>query len=205
MSNESQKQIIILVDDNPVSLKTGKVILKDRYQVFAVPSGEKLFELLANIRPDLILLDVDMPDMDGYEVIRRLKSQDDVKDIPVIFLSALDEEKNELEGLNLGAIDYFTKPFSAPILLQRIETYLNITAQAEELRNAKLQAEAANHALNVFSARMSREMQEPLRAIIEKSKLLKIDKSDSVQQDCLKDIQDSAKSLLTIIGDTLDE
>jgi len=211
MGSDNQKQTIILVDDNLVTLKTGKEIIKDRYNVFTVPSGKKLFELLADVKPDLILLDVKMPDMNGYEVIKVLKADAGTRDIPVIFLSSLNDVENELEGLNLGAIDYLIKPFSAPLLLKRIEAHLRMVSQTrilikinEELLQAKEQAETANQAKSTFLAHISHEIRTPMNAISGLSELMRVDNLDEVQKSYLKDIQDTSKSLLQIINDILD-
>jgi putative two-component system response regulator len=133
---------IILVDDNMANLSMGKNMLKTFYEVYPVPSAEKLFECLGRFIPDLILLDIEMPDMDGYETLRRLKKTADFADIPVIFLTAKSDEGSELEGLNLGAVDYVSKPFSAPLLMKRLETHLLLAAQKKVLkaRNEDLQA-----------------------------------------------------------------
>jgi putative two-component system response regulator len=131
---EAERKIILLVDDNMASLSMGKNILKDKYNVFPIPSGEKLFDILGKVSPDLILLDVEMPDMDGYEVIKKLKAEQTHQDIPVIFLTSRNDPGNELEGLSLGAIDYVSKPFSPALLLQRIENHLLISAQRKELK-----------------------------------------------------------------------
>jgi putative two-component system response regulator len=125
----------MLVDDNMANLTMGKNMLKDTYEVFAMPSAAKLFEVLSKVLPDLILLDVEMPGMDGYETIRILKADARYADIPVIFLTAKSDEGSELAGLSLGAIDYVTKPFSAPLLLKRIENNLMIVTQRASLRN----------------------------------------------------------------------
>jgi putative two-component system response regulator len=132
---EKQRQIIMLVDDNMASLTMGKNILKDKYNVFPIPSGEKLFDILQKVVPDLILLDVAMPEMDGYEVIKKLKANRKTQDIPVVFLTSRDDPGNELEGLALGAIDYVSKPFSPALLVQRIENHLLIAAPKRELKN----------------------------------------------------------------------
>jgi putative two-component system response regulator len=132
---------IMLVDDNMANLAIGKAMLKEAYEVFAIPSAEKLFKILEHVAPDLILLDILMPEMDGYETIRRLKADVVTAEIPVIFLTSQNDEGSELEGLGLGAIDYVTKPFSAPLLLKRIENHLLIASQKKELMhyNDKLQ------------------------------------------------------------------
>jgi len=128
-----ERQIIMLVDDNAASLTMGKNILKDKYDVYPVASGGKLFDILEKITPDLILLDVAMPEMDGYEVMRRLKASRKTQDVPVIFLTSRDDPGNELEGLSLGAIDYISKPFSPALLMQRIGNHLLLVSRKKEL------------------------------------------------------------------------
>ncbi|MDR0596125.1 MAG: response regulator [Clostridiales Family XIII bacterium] len=136
---------IAMVDDNAANLTIGRTILKGYYEVFPVPSGERLFELLAKVLPDLILLDIMMPGMDGYEAIRRLKADRRYESIPVIFLSAQSDESSELRGLAMGAVDYITKPFSAPLLLKRVENHLLISQQRVKLQgyNADLKREVS--------------------------------------------------------------
>jgi putative two-component system response regulator len=124
----------MLVDDDETTLAMGREILSERYMVYPVASGEKCFDVVQKVAPDLILLDIEMPEMDGYQVIMRLKRDAVTAEIPVIFLTARDDPGNELEGLTLGAIDYITKPFSAPILLQRIENHLLLASQKKELK-----------------------------------------------------------------------
>ncbi|MDR3304744.1 MAG: response regulator [Clostridiales Family XIII bacterium] len=137
---EIRRRKIILVDDNMATLTMGKNMLKTFYEVYPAPSAAKMFALLENVQPDLILLDIEMPEMDGYETIRLLKDDAKFLDTPVIFLTAKSDEGSELEGLNLGAVDYMSKPFSAPLLLKRIETHLLFASQKKELRktNANL-------------------------------------------------------------------
>jgi putative two-component system response regulator len=131
---ENEKKLIILVDDNPANLRIGKNVLSEKYTVVTSPSAEKMFGLLGKNKPVMILLDIDMPEMNGYEAISILKSKPETKDIPVIFLTAKNESDNELEGLSLGAIDYITKPFNPALLLKRIEVHLMVEAQRKELQ-----------------------------------------------------------------------
>ncbi|MDR2442327.1 MAG: response regulator [Deltaproteobacteria bacterium] len=132
---DAARQKIMLVDDNKANLIMGKEMLKEHYEVFPVPSAAKLFEVLKQVNPSLILLDVMMPEMDGYEAIKVLKADNDWNEIPVIFLTSRNDEQSELVGLSLGAIDYVYKPFSGPLLLQRIANQLLITSQKKELKN----------------------------------------------------------------------
>ena len=129
---DTTRKTIFLVDDDMTNLTIGKKALSASYNVFTLSSGALMLKMLENLQPDLILLDVDMPKMDGHEVIRLLKEGKHA-DIPVIFLTSLNNEEMELKGLSLGAIDYIAKPFSAPLLLKRIEVHLLLEAQKHEL------------------------------------------------------------------------
>ncbi len=117
---------IIVVDDNVENLTALKDTLKDRYEVYPSPSAAKLFDLLNHFTPDLILLDVEMPEMNGYETAKMLKKDEKYKAIPLMFLTIRDDIKSEMEGFKIGAIDYIHKPFVSPLLLQRIKTHLSL-------------------------------------------------------------------------------
>jgi putative two-component system response regulator len=149
---ENEKKLIILVDDNPANLRIGKNVLAEKYAVATSPSAEKMFSLLENNIPAMILLDVDMPEINGYEAIKILKSRPESKDIPVIFLTARTDSDDELEGLSLGAIDYITKPFQPPLLLKRIEVHLLVEEQRKELQyfNENLQKMVEEKTQNVI-------------------------------------------------------
>ncbi|MDR1229491.1 MAG: response regulator [Azoarcus sp.] len=127
------RQTIAVVDDNVTNLKIARSMLDEHYNIYAMPSARVLFELLKKLTPDLILLDIEMPEMSGYEAIRKLKADERLRRIPVIFLTSRNDEGSELEGLSLGAIDYVTKPFSAALLLKRIDNHLLIAAQERNL------------------------------------------------------------------------
>ena len=121
---EDTKKLIMLVDDNPANLRIGKNVLSEKFTVATAPSAAKLFNLLDNNHPDLILLDIDMPGMDGYGAIDTLKARPDTKDIPVIFLTAMVDSENQEKGRAMGAVDYITKPFDPPLLIACIEKYI---------------------------------------------------------------------------------
>ena len=126
---------IVLVDDNPVNLKLARNILMDQYDVFTIPGAEKLFLFLERTLPDLILLDVVMPGISGYEAIEILKSNPRTAGIPVIFLTSMSDTGSELEGFTLGAVDYISKPFSPQLLLKRVEVHILLDSQNRELKN----------------------------------------------------------------------
>ena len=131
----TDRKTVFLVDDNVIILTIGNEALAETYNVFTINSGTQLLKILEKNIPDLILLDIEMPEMNGYETIQRLKAKEETKNIPVIFLTAKTGGEDELHGLTLGAIDYITKPFSIAILLKRIELHLLVESQKRELIN----------------------------------------------------------------------
>lgn len=135
MTDDVKRKTIFMVDDNLTNLTVGKNALLGKYKVFTIPSGSKLFEMLEKASPDMILLDIEMPDMNGFDIIKILKANEATAHIPVIFLTARSDSNSELEGLSLGAIDYISKPFSPPLLLKRIEVHLLVEEQRLELEN----------------------------------------------------------------------
>ena len=129
-----KKQTIFLVDDNIDILEIGENILSSVYDTITLSSGACVFYMLKKVIPDLILLDVDMPEMDGYEVMRQLKAGSETAQIPIILLGDGDYDEIEQKGLSLGAIDYITKPFSPSLLLKRIEVHLLVEMQRVSLQ-----------------------------------------------------------------------
>ena len=133
---------IFVVDDNDANLLAAEEALSPNYDVYTLPSAAAMFELLEDIVPDLILLDIKMPDMNGFEAIKQLKSKGRCADIPVIFLTIHNDAATEAGGLELGAVDFISKPFNKPVLLNRIKTHLDIDAIIRERTSLlKLQME----------------------------------------------------------------
>lgn len=130
---------ILAVDDVPNNLQILRQILRDSYQLIFAANGEKALEAAAKHHPDLILLDVMMPNMGGYEVCQKLKENPATRDIPVIFVTAMSEMEDEAQGFDAGAVDYILKPVSGPILLRRIQTQLSLV-RAQELEASHRQA-----------------------------------------------------------------
>ena len=140
--NAVTRKTILVVDDVPVNVEVLSGILSDDYNVLVATSGAQALEV-ATQQPDLILLDIMMPEMDGYEVCRRLKSAPAISGIPVIFVTGMDDAEDEIKGLTLGAVDYLTKPIHAAITLARIKSHLELKQNRDELqelnRNLKQQ------------------------------------------------------------------
>jgi len=157
---DSARRRIIFVDDVMSYLELGRNMLKTFYEVYPAPSAAKLFEILENIIPDLILLDIEMPEMDGYETIKKLKADKRYADIPVIFLTARNDVNSEREGFDLGAVDYILKPFSAPLLLKRIENQLLIARKTKDLQESQA-------ALQDYADNLSAMVREKTEEVLE--------------------------------------
>ena len=131
-----EKPTILVVDDTPENLTMMSFLLKDRYKVKVANHGQKALRIAASEpQPDLILLDIMMPEMDGYEVCRQLQQDPQTRNIPIIFLKAKASVEDEEFGLGLGAVDYITKPISPPVVLARVKTHLSLKASADFLRS----------------------------------------------------------------------
>lgn len=126
--------IILIVDDNPKNIQVlGTILMDARYRVAVAQSGRLVFELLPKVKPDLILLDIMMPEMDGFEVCKHIKTETDFRDIPIIFLTAKTETDDIVKGFDLGAADFITKPFRAKEMLARINTHLSLMRLQKDL------------------------------------------------------------------------
>jgi response regulator RpfG family c-di-GMP phosphodiesterase len=131
----SDKQRILIVDDTPANIKILNDLLRSQYHISVVTNGPDALQFVeSEYKPDLILLDIMMPEMDGYEVCRRLKNNEETKNIPVLFVTAKSEVKDETFGLSLGAVDYITKPIEPNIIKARIKTHLELESVKKELQ-----------------------------------------------------------------------
>jgi putative two-component system response regulator len=139
MEQFTRRPTVLVVDDSPDNLSLMGDLLKDEFKVKVATNGEKALRLArSDAPPDLILLDIMMPGMDGYEVCSRLKSDAGTRNIPVIFITARTETEDEKHGLELGAVDYIIKPISPPIVIARVQTHLKLKAAADFLRDQNL-------------------------------------------------------------------
>ena len=131
-----RKKHILIVDDVTTNLKVAADVLKDNYQLSMAKSGAQALEFLKKAKPDLILLDVRMPGMDGYETLEKIKSNSETSNIPVVFLTVDDQRESEIKGLKMGAMDFILKPFEPEIMLSRIEKILQIEDLRKNLSNS---------------------------------------------------------------------
>ncbi len=167
-STKSEMARILIVDDVPDNIRIlGTILQQQGYRVNGAKSGLKALELAAKKNPDLILLDIMMPETDGFEVCQRLKADPETQDIPVIFLTAMDQVQDMVKGFQLGAADYITKPFNTPELLVRIETQLKLRNAEKE----RLQKERLKSILELAGA-VCHELVQPLQTISGLSEIL---------------------------------
>ena len=135
MTQISERARILVVDDEPANLKVIREVLANDYRLSFAKSGELALQLIENEPPKLILLDIMMPGMDGFEVCKKLKSDETLSRTPIIFITALTQGQDEEKGFKLGAVDYITKPVSPSITLARVKTHISLANQMRVTEN----------------------------------------------------------------------
>ncbi|NJK97303.1 MAG: response regulator [Bacteroidales bacterium] len=162
----NEEAYLLIVDDNLENLNVIGNILKDKhYKIALARNGVSALQILDEIEIDLILLDIMMPDMDGYEVCTRIKKNAALEDIPVIFISALNETKDIVKGFNCGGIDYITKPFKAEEIIARVDTHLKLRKQTLELK-------MINANKDLFISILAHDLKNPFNHLINFSDIL---------------------------------
>ena len=166
--NEEKKNSILIIDDENANLKNLTGILGGEYKIYTETSGLNAVEKAKNLKPDLILLDIIMPDMNGYETLKEIKKCEEIRNIPVIFITSLNTLEDEEKGLDLDAADYIHKPFTDKIVMLRVRNQINIINQIRELveihqKNENM-AEAAKHAKPASLENLNLEKQKPVNA-----------------------------------------
>lgn len=173
MPENNSKGEILIVDDNPVNLRLlARILMERQYQVRAVLNGERALTAVEAAPPDVVLLDVMMPEMDGYEVCRRLKANASTCDIPVIFISALEDTSDKVRAFEVGGVDYITKPIQVAEVLARVETHLalrrariEIHKRLDELALTNAVLQSRNQELDAFAHTVAHDIKGPLGAI----------------------------------------
>ena len=161
------KANILIVDDIPANLRLLAGILADKqYMVRPVPDGARALAAAKGNPPDLILLDIMMPNMSGYEVCEQLKADEKTRDIPVIFVSAQSEIMDKVKAFSLGGVDYITKPYQAEEVLARVETHMTLRNLQKRLEEQKAEAEKAREIAEASNKKISRAMFLYIRFLI---------------------------------------
>jgi signal transduction histidine kinase len=203
--DKDQASKILIVDDVQLNLDLMKEILSEKgYQIATAINGKSAIAKAKAHKFDLILLDVILPDIDGFEVCSHLKSNSQTQDIPIIFLTAKKEKDSIIQGFNLGAVDYVPKPFSKEELLARVNLHLTLRKYQDELIRSKEMAEASAKAKAIFLANISHEIRTPMNGIIGMIDILKRTPLTAEQHEYIDIIGISGENLLMIINDVLD-
>jgi putative two-component system response regulator len=197
---EPRRETILLCDDDKVNLMMGIDVLEEGYEVITTDSGARMFKMLELITPDLILLDVEMPNLSGYDIITQLKEKEETRNIPVIFLTAKTSGDHELKGLTLGAIDYITKPFAPQLLLKRIEVHLLVERQRKELQVQKEELVKFNNSLREMVTAKTATVIELQNAVMKTFSEL-IESRDGVTGDHIGRTQDYLRVLIDAMQD----
>jgi two-component system, sensor histidine kinase and response regulator len=193
------RETILIVDDERFNINLLKDLLDPDYDTMVAQNGQQaLKRVRSGSLPDLILLDIMMPDMDGYEVCKHLKEAEDTKDIPVIFITAMNNMDDEMKGFELGAIDYITKPISPPILLARIKTHMSLKRSLEKQKEL-------NQIKNRFLGIAAHDLRNPLTSLQGMSQLmLKIPLPEDKKTKFLESINKTSMQMLKLVNDLLD-
>ncbi|MEQ8188968.1 MAG: hybrid sensor histidine kinase/response regulator [Candidatus Eremiobacterota bacterium] len=207
-TDEQTVPLILIVDDTRVNLQLlGKILMKVNYELAIANSGYEALDMLRDIKPDLILLDVMMPGMDGYNVCKTLKSSPETKDIPVIFLTAKSEKEDIVTGFDVGAVDYVTKPFNSAELLARVRTHLELKYARDLLAKQNEKLKQLNDLKNEFLGMAAHDLRNPIGNITTTlSYILEYLGTNLTEKQIkfLRNIEKSGKYMNVLLNDLLD-
>lgn len=205
-SNRSAQSTIMIVDDTPANLKLLEYILRQKagYRVQAFRRGRKALEAALRNPPDLILLDIAMPEMDGFEVCKRLKAAESLKDIPVIFISALSETASKLNSFALGGVDYVSKPFHVEEVLARVHTHLELVHREKTLKANYAELEKLERHRDGLIHLIVHDMQTPLMIIRGNLELAKLEPLPEPAEQRIGDALAETETILEMISSLLD-
>ena len=206
ITQRKKNALILIVDDNPANIQLlGNNLRQEGVNISIATDGKRAIKITEKKMPDLILLDIMMPGMDGFEVCTILKSQENTRDIPIIFLTAKVGSEDILRGFELGAVDYITKPFNSHELIARVNTHLKLKFYTDEIKDYNQQLELMDKEKNEFLGIAAHDLKNPIYNISMLSQLmLNEDLSESEHKDFLTDIKNSTERMTKLIGDLLD-
>lgn len=184
VTNNPPKGDILVVDDTPANLRLLTQMLTEHgYKVRPVPNGTLALAAARAALPDLILLDVSMPDMDGYTVCRKLKADEQTRDVPIMFISALDDVNDKVKAFLAGGVDYLTKPFQVEEVAVRVATHLSVRNLQKALQAANADLQARNAELDSFAHTVAHDLKNSLNTIMGHAELLDVDPAELTADD----------------------
>ncbi len=199
---------ILIVDDVPANLQILCSILeREGYKVRPVTSGKLALQVVEKMKPDLILLDIMMQGMDGFEVCRKLKENPDLAEIPVVFISALNDTSDIVKALNSGGVDYITKPFHAEEVIARVKTHLQLYLQKKELHEQRVVLQRLNSEKDMFLSIVAHDLRSPFNGFLGLTQILASDLADLSREE-IKPIalalNNSANKVFKLLEDILE-
>lgn len=204
---ENSEYLLLIVDDNPNNLKVlSNILLEKGFKLAVANNGVRAIGIAKKKLPDLILLDVMMPEMDGYEVCIKLKEDEETKDIPIIFLTAKDDTKDLVAGFKVGGSDYITKPFNTDELMARVTTHLELKISREKLLKQNNELQSLNYTKDKFIAIISHDLRSPIGSFTMMTDVILSDYegfSTSDIKDFLEMMRKSSNSLIDLLDNML--
>jgi len=199
---------ILIVDDVPANLQVlGNILKNEGYKVRPVPNGTLALQVAEKEKPDLILLDIMMPDIDGFEVCRQLKLNQKLKDIPVIFISALNDTKDIVSAFNCGGVDFITKPFQAEEISARVKTHLLLHQQSIKLREQSKELQELNASKDKFFSIIAHDLRGPLGGFMGLSEMIadtSLSFSPDEKQEMMLTLSQSARNIYNLLENLLE-
>ena len=206
-TNSNSMPIILIVDDKATNLQVlGTVLMEQNYNVIGANNGKNALKILKQTTPDLILLDVMMPVMNGYDACIQIKKNDKYKDIPIIFLTAKTELEDIVKGFELGGVDYITKPFNHTELLARIYTHVELKKSRDKIKKAEKELRNLNSEKDKFFSIIAHDLKSPFNVLLNFSDILANDFDDidvKEQKEIIGYIQKSAKNTYNLLENLL--
>jgi len=208
MIQDDQKSKLLIVDDIPSNIQILSEAMKNQYQIVFATNGQKALDIARSDQPpDLILLDIMLPDINGYIVCSQLKEDARTRDIPVIFITAKSHETDETKGFECGGVDYIIKPFSLPIVKARVQTHIELKKKRDMLKNISTRLEQVNQMKNKFLGIAAHDLRSPLGSVRGFSRLLIEELSEIISKDQLEFldiIYKQSNHMLALVNDLLD-
>lgn len=184
---------VLIVDDTPANLRLlSRLLTENNYKVRPVPSGKLALDAVKAVAPDIILLDIRMPDMDGYEVCKHLKENETTSEIPVIFISALHDMQDKVKGFEMGGVDYITKPFQEEEVLIRLKTHLTLRRQQQKLHEQYDELKKLEIMRETLASMIVHDLNNTLQAVLGYAEML----SDPGDETNKEDVQHYAESII---------
>ncbi|MCK4464557.1 MAG: response regulator, partial [Bacteroidales bacterium] len=160
MEQNNQNSMVLIVDDTPKNIQViGSILMEQKYRISVAKNGREALKVVKDVKPDIILLDIMMPELDGFETCKQLKESPETRDIPVIFLTAKIETEDIVKAFELGAVDYVIKPFNAKELLVRVNTHLDLKYAHEKIKKSEQELQKVNKAIKSQRDELARTLE----------------------------------------------